>query len=104
VKICKKRISLKPTPPQTLILSLKIGVNEFYGALQTRNIKAYRTAQMAPMEEALQNSDSPNNLKLKIKLSVGLGSASPDKSTDTSKSDLAGGLSLQAIDKVEETE
>jgi twitching motility protein PilU len=56
------------------------------------------------LEEALQNSDSPNNLKLKIKLSGGLGSASPDKSTDTSKSDLAGGLSLQAIDKAEETE
>ena len=34
-------------PPQTLILPLKIGVNEFYGALQARNIKAYRTAQMA---------------------------------------------------------
>jgi hypothetical protein len=26
---------------------LKIGVNEFYGALQATNIKAYRTAQMA---------------------------------------------------------
>ena len=56
------------------------------------------------MEEALQNSDSPNNLKLKINLSAGLGTASPDKSTDTSKSDLLGGLSLQAIDKVEGTE
>ncbi|MFA5925075.1 MAG: hypothetical protein WC856_27980, partial [Methylococcaceae bacterium] len=32
---------------QTLILPLKFGVNDFYGALQTRNIKAYRTAQMA---------------------------------------------------------
>jgi hypothetical protein len=32
---------------QTLILPLKIGVNEFYGALQATNIKAYRTAQMA---------------------------------------------------------
>jgi len=30
-----------------LILPLKIGVNEFYGALQTRNIKAYRAGQMA---------------------------------------------------------
>ena len=56
------------------------------------------------LEEALQNSDSPNNLKLKINLSAGLGSASPDKSTDASKSDLVGGLSLQAIDKVEGTE
>jgi hypothetical protein len=32
---------------QTLILPLKIGVNEFYGALQATNIKAYRTAQVA---------------------------------------------------------
>jgi hypothetical protein len=30
---------------------LKIGVNEFYGALQTRNIKAYRAAQMAPLSD-----------------------------------------------------
>ena len=56
------------------------------------------------MEEALQNSDSPNNLKLKINLSTGLGSVSPDISTDTSKSDMVGGLSLQAIDKDEGTE
>lgn len=56
------------------------------------------------LEEALQNSDSPNNLKLKISLSAGLGSASPDSSTDTSNGDLAGKLSLQAINKDEETE
>ena len=56
------------------------------------------------LEEALQNSDSPNNLKLKIKLSSGLGTASPDASTATSNSDVVGGLSLQAIDKVEGTE
>ncbi|MFI3199006.1 MAG: PilT/PilU family type 4a pilus ATPase [Methylococcaceae bacterium] len=56
------------------------------------------------LEEALQNSDSPNNLKLKIKLSSGLGTASPDTSTGTSNSDEVRGLSLQAIDKVEETE
>ena len=54
------------------------------------------------LEEALQNSDSPNNLKLKINLSTGLGSASPDTSTDAAKSSLAGGLSLQAIDKDED--
>ena len=30
-----------------LILPLKFGVNDFYGALQTRNIKAYRAAQLA---------------------------------------------------------
>jgi twitching motility protein PilU len=51
------------------------------------------------LEDALQNSDSPNNLKLKINLSTGLGSVSPDVSNDTSQSDLLGGLSLQAIDK-----
>jgi len=56
------------------------------------------------LEEALQNSDSPNNLKLKINLSTGLGSVSPDISTDTSKSDLVGGLSLQSIDKDEGAE
>jgi len=56
------------------------------------------------MEEALRNSDSPNNLKLKINLSAGLGSVSPDISTHTSKSDLVGGLSLQAIDKDEGAE
>ena len=51
------------------------------------------------LEEALQNSDSPNNLKLKISLSAGLGSATPDTSADASKSDSLGGLSLQAIHK-----
>ncbi|MDD5410867.1 MAG: PilT/PilU family type 4a pilus ATPase [Methylobacter sp.] len=56
------------------------------------------------LEEALQNSDSPNNLKLKINLSEGLGSLSPDASTDASKSDSLGGLSLQAIHKEEDQE
>ncbi|MDD5462238.1 MAG: type IV pili twitching motility protein PilT, partial [Methylococcales bacterium] len=46
------------------------------------------------LEEALQNSDSPNNLKLKINLSEGLGSSTPGSSTDHDKD----GLSLQAID------
>ena len=49
------------------------------------------------LEEALQNSDSPNNLKLKINLSAGLGSSSPDISSNKSKSDLIGSLSLQPI-------
>jgi twitching motility protein PilU len=53
------------------------------------------------LEDALQNSDSPNNLKLKINLSTGLGSVSPDLSTDASNSEMIGGLSLQAIDKGE---
>jgi twitching motility protein PilU len=56
------------------------------------------------LEEALQNSDSPNNLNLKIKLSTGLGSATPDNSTDTAKSALVEELSLQSIDKDEATE
>jgi twitching motility protein PilU len=51
------------------------------------------------LEEALQNSDSPNNLKLKINLSAGLGSSTPDSSTDAAKISPIGGLSLQAIDK-----
>lgn len=56
------------------------------------------------LEEALQNSDSPNNLKLKINLSTGLGSSSPDAFDGASKSDLVGGLSLQAIHKDEAAE
>ena len=56
------------------------------------------------IEEALQNSDSPNNLKLKISLSTGLGSATPDTPTDSSKSDSLGMLSLQAINKDEGAE
>lgn len=52
------------------------------------------------LEDALQNSDSPNNLKLKISLSEGLGSKSPD-SSDGSK---LAALSLQAIHKEESEE
>ena len=53
------------------------------------------------LDEALANSDSPNNLKLKINLSEGFGSSSPARGGDSSKSG-AGGLSLQAIVKDEE--
>jgi len=53
-------------------------------------------------EEALQNCDSRNNLKLKINLSVGLGPVSKIDSTDASKSDLIGSFSLQAIQKEDE--
>ena len=53
------------------------------------------------LEEALQNSDSPNNLKLKINLSEGRFTAPTDKN-DPEKSDLVGGLSLQAIHKDDE--
>jgi len=56
------------------------------------------------MEEALQNSDSRNNLKLKINLSRGLGASSINNTNDASKSDLVGSLSLQAIHKDDEQE
>lgn len=54
------------------------------------------------LDEALQNSDSPNNLKLKINLSEGLGSSSPEKTVGSSKTDTLAGLSLQAIHKEDE--
>lgn len=55
------------------------------------------------LEEALANSDSPNNLKLKINLSGGLGSSSPStRSAEASKGGGTTGLSLQAITKNEE--
>jgi twitching motility protein PilU len=55
------------------------------------------------LDEALQNSDSPNNLKLKINLSEGLGSTSPgSRSAESSRSGAAAGLSLQAIVKEED--
>ncbi len=52
------------------------------------------------LDEALQNSDSPNNLKLKINLSEGRGSATEGKSAASA----AGSLELQAIQKDEEDE
>ncbi len=56
------------------------------------------------LEEALANSDSPNNLKLKISLSEGYGSVSPGagRAAESSKSGAASGLSLQAITKDED--
>jgi twitching motility protein PilU len=51
------------------------------------------------LEEALQNSDSPNNLKLKISLSEGVGSKSPVAGDDRLSS-----LSLEAMQKEDETE
>jgi twitching motility protein PilU len=52
------------------------------------------------LEEALNNSDSPNNLKLKINLTEGLGSVSPTKSLDAAGS--LSGFALEAIEKDEE--
>jgi twitching motility protein PilU len=55
------------------------------------------------LDEALANSDSPNNLKLKINLSEGYGSSSPGtRATEPSKSGAARGLSLQSITKDED--
>jgi twitching motility protein PilU len=55
------------------------------------------------LDEALQNSDSPNNLKLKINLSEGFGSASPGaRSANAPKPGSLGNLSLQAIKKDED--
>lgn len=53
------------------------------------------------LEEALKNSDSPNNLKLKINLSTGLGSLSPTERAAPA-ADHKEGLSLQAIVKDDE--
>ncbi len=43
-------------------------------------MKLYKSGQIS-LEEALRNSDSPNNLKLKISLSEGKGSATANKSS-----------------------
>ncbi|WP_027159191.1 PilT/PilU family type 4a pilus ATPase [Methylobacter luteus] len=55
------------------------------------------------LEEALNNSDSPNNLKLKINLTDGLGSVSPAKSPDAASSGLSD-FALEAIEKEDEQE
>lgn len=52
------------------------------------------------LEEALNNSDSPNNLKLKINLTEGLGSVSPTKSPDAA--DSLADFALEAIEKEDE--
>jgi twitching motility protein PilU len=56
------------------------------------------------LEEALQNSDSPNNLKLKINLSEGIGSAASNSAGGKDKTGSSGGLSLQEIQKDEDRE
>ncbi len=55
------------------------------------------------LEEALANSDSPNNLKLKINLSEGLGSSSPvHRSNGSDEVKPKPSLSLESIEKEEE--
>ncbi|MGR8940213.1 MAG: PilT/PilU family type 4a pilus ATPase [Gammaproteobacteria bacterium] len=62
-------------------------------------------AGVISLEEALQNSDSPNNLKLKINLSEGIGSATAKmEEGSAAKGGAMGSLSLQAIQKEEEEE
>lgn len=53
------------------------------------------------LDEALANSDSPNNLKLKINLSEGLGSSGNGRASQTNR---PAGLSLQEISKKEDQE
>lgn len=62
-------------------------------------LRLYKSGVIS-LEEALRNSDSPNNLKLKINLSEGLGSATA-KQDDNAKR-LADTLSLQSITKDDE--
>jgi twitching motility protein PilU len=80
--------------------SENIGMQTFDSHL----LRLYKSGVIS-LDEALQNSDSPNNLKLKINLSEGIGSASAksDKSDEATTGGL-GSLSLQAIQKEEEEE
>ncbi len=77
--------------------SEEVGMQTFDSHL----LKLFKEGRIS-LEEALNNSDSPNNLKLKINLSEGLGSVSPAQAPDA-----AGNFSsfaLEAIDKEEEGE
>ena len=65
-------------------------------------LRLYKSGVIS-LDEALRNSDSPNNLKLKINLSEGLGSAT-DVSADAEGKRLSDTLSLQAIQKEESEE
>ncbi len=75
--------------------SENIGMQTFDSHL----LKLYKAGTIS-LEEALRNSDSPNNLKLKINLSEGRGSAS---SSEERKSAVSG-LSLQEKQEEEEKE
>ncbi len=77
--------------------SENIGMQTFDSHL----LRLYKTGIIS-LDEALSNSDSPNNLKLKINLSEGLGSASGEKIAAQGAG--LGGLSLQAIVKEENEE
>ena len=74
-----------------------IGMQTFDGHL----LKLYKSGVIS-LEEALKNSDSPNNLKLKISLSDGIGSATGNQLDKINK--LADTLSLHPMIKDDETE
>jgi len=80
--------------------SENIGMQTFDSHL----LRLYKAGTIS-LEEALQNSDSPNNLKLKINLSEGVGSATAKMadSKDSQGSGL-GSLSLQEIQTEAEEE
>ena len=71
--------------------SENIGMQTFDSHL----LRLFKSGKIS-LEEALQNSDSPNNLKLKINLSDGLGSAT-QKSGAKDTNDGVANLSLEAI-------
>ncbi len=80
--------------------SENIGMQTF----DTHLLRLYKEGIIS-LEEALANSDSPNNLKLKINLSGGFGSVSAAHRSGASESTQGGftkpGLSLEAITKEE---
>jgi twitching motility protein PilU len=63
-------------------------------------LRLYKSGRIS-LEDALHNSDSPNNLKLKINLSAGLGSSTAPSAEGTRRLD---SLSLQAISKEDDEE
>ena len=75
--------------------SENIGMQTFDGHL----MRLYRDGIIS-LEEALKNSDSPNNLKLKINLAEGF-SGSPQQGTEKTA---RAGLTLEEIQKDEEEE
>jgi twitching motility protein PilU len=82
--------------------SENIGMQTFDSHL----LKLFKAGTIS-LEEALQNSDSPNNLKLKINLSTGKGSATEnllDDSDESETSDDSAKLSLDLLEKEEDEE
>ncbi|WP_404358168.1 PilT/PilU family type 4a pilus ATPase [Methylotuvimicrobium sp. KM1] len=77
--------------------SENIGMQTFDSHL----LKLFKEGKIS-LEEALQNSDSPNNLKLKINLSEGKGSAT--EAVAKSPGGLTSRFSLEAIEKDQEEE